>query len=373
MLVTVKLIQAATDSSLWTREYNRDLSDVLKLQGEVARAVADEIRIRIAPEERARLASARSINPQAHEAYLLGRYHLSKNNSQDWVRAIEYFERAIGLERDYAAAHAGLSDTLLQQAIFGVKAFTEVAPSARDAARKALELDEQLAEAHTSLASVKHFYEWDWAGAEQEFRRALELNPGSLIAHVAYGHLLHSIGRHDEAVREGQIAVQLDPLSSDAHTALGRFLYRARRYEEALPVLMRAVQLEPRSIGANVRLGSVYAELGRYDEALAVWEKARKIVHSVDGFWADTAYVYARMGRKQEAQKIITGRKAFPIEIAGVYAALGDKDEAFRILEQAVEERKWLLVTLKEDPPLESLHSDPRWKELLRRMNYPPE
>ncbi len=368
--VTAQLIHAATDTHLWARDYERDLTDVLKLEGEVTRAIANEIQIHVTAEESARLASARSVNPQAHEAYLLGRYHLSKNNAQDYARAVEHFERAIELAPDYAEAYAGLSDALLQQATF-VKPSNEVVPPARAAALKAIELDEQLAEAHTALGNVKYYYDWDWAGAEKEFERALELNPASLIAHIAYGHLLSSLGRHDEAVKEGQIAAQLDPLSAEAHTALGRFLYRARRYEEALPVFQRAVQLEPRSIGANTRLGSVYAALGRYNEALAVYEKAREAA-PVAGDWRDViAYVYARMGRKREARQLVSGLKDFPIDVAAVYAALDDKDEAFRILEEAIEERKQQMIVLKEDPTLDSLHSDPRWKELLRRMDFP--
>ena len=261
--VTAQLIHAATDAHLWARDYERDLTDVLKLQSEVARAVADEIRIQVTAEERARLASARSVNPQAHEAYLLGRYHFSKGNEQGWKQAIEYFERAIQLAPDYAAAYAGLSDAWRQRGVFGAADFKEVESPARAAALKAIELDEQLAEAHISLANIKYLYDWDWAGAEQEFRRALELDPGSLDAHIDYGHLLMHLGRHDEAIREGQIAVQLDPLSSGTQSSLGRFLYRARRYEEALPHLQRAVELEPRSVVANSRLGDVYAQTGQ--------------------------------------------------------------------------------------------------------------
>jgi serine/threonine protein kinase/Flp pilus assembly protein TadD len=369
--VTAQLIHGATDAHLWARDYERDLTDVLRLESEVARAVADEIRIQLTAEERARMASARSVNPQAHEAYLLGRYHLSKNNAQDWVSAIEHFRRAIGLAPDNAEAYAGLSEALVQQAVFGIKPSKENVPPARDAALKAIGLDEQLAEGHTALGNIKYYYDWDWAGAENQFERALELNPASLIVQIAYGHQLSSLGRHDEAVRKGQFAVQLDPLSSEAYTALGRFLYRARRYEEALPVLLRAVQLEPRSVGANTRLGSVYAALGNYDEALAVYEKAREVAPSIEGYRDVIGYVYARMGREEAARQIVSGMKEFPIDVAAVYAALNDKDGAFRILEEAIAERKQQLVVLKEDPTLESLHSDARWKELLRRMNFP--
>ena len=372
VLVTAKLIPAATDSPLWAREYNRDLSDVLKLQGEVARSIADEVRIHVTADERVRLTSTRSIDPQGHESYLLGRYHLSKNNVQDWAKAIEHFERAKQLVPEYAEVYAGLSDAYLQQAIFGVRTFKEAIPPARDAALKAIEFNEQLADAHTSLGNIKYYYDWDWTGAEKEFDRALELNPGNLRVRIAYGHFLHVLGRHDNAIKQGEFAVQLDPLSAEAYTSLGRFLYRARRYEEALPVLQRAVQLEPRSSGATNRLAGIYTALGRYEEALAVYDNAQKVAPSVEGYRSVIAYVYARMGRKQEAREMVRGVTVFPVDVAGVYAALDDKDEAFRILEKAIEERNTLLVTLKEEPPLESLHSDPRWQKLLQRMNFPP-
>ena len=371
--VTAQLIHPATDAHLWASEYERDLTDVLKLQSEVARAVADEIRIQVTPEERARLASARSVNPQAHEAFLLGRYHLSRANEQGWKQAIDYFERAIELAPDYAAVYAGLSDAWLQRGIFSAKDFREVESPSRAAALKAIGLDQQLAEAHTALGNIKHIYDWDWAGAEQELSRALELDPGSLDAHIDYGTLLMHLGRHDEAIKEGQIAAQLDPLSSRTQSFLGRFLYRARRYEEALPHLQRAVELEPRSVHANYRLGEVYVQLGRYEEAIAALEKNRELMPKGGELQAAVARVYALMGREHEARQMIRGVKAQPYAFARLYAALGDKDEAFRILEKAVEERNSLLVALKEDPPYENLHSDPRWKALLRRMNFPPE
>ena len=370
--VTAQLIHAATDGHLWARDYQRDLTDVLKLQSEVARAVADEIRIQVTAEERTRLASARSANPQAHEAYLLGRYHLSKDNEQGWKQAIEYFERAIEIAPDYAAAHAGLSDAWLHRGESGTVDFKEAESPVRAAALKAIALDEQLAEAHLSLARIKQHYDWDWTAAEQECRRALELDPGSLNVHTGYGYLLMHLGRLDEAIREGQIIMQLDPVSSATQSALGRFLYRAHRYEEALPHLQRAVELEPRSLTPNYRLGDLYAQLGRYDEAIAAYERSGEAIPKGGYPHAGIARVYALIGRPREARQMISGRKDNPYIIAAVYVALGDKDEAFRILEKAVEDHQFL-SPLKVEPPLESLHSDPRWKALLRHMNFPTE
>jgi serine/threonine-protein kinase len=269
--VAARLIPAAADSPSWSRDYERDESDVLKLESEVARAVADEIRIHVTADERARLASARSVNPQAQEAYLLGRYHLSKVNEQDVKEAVEYFQRAIQIAPDYAAAYAGLADAYLAQG-FTEANMTEVESLALSAALKAIELDDQLAEAHIALANIKLYY-LEWTTAERELKRALELNPGSVDAHIYYGLLVSSLGRHDEAIKEGQIAVQLDPLSAGA-SLLGRFLIRAKRYQEALPYLLRGVELEPRSARAYFRLGDNYVQLGRYDEAIATYQKA---------------------------------------------------------------------------------------------------
>lgn len=366
--VTARLIPAATDSPSWSREYDREEGDVLRLESEVARAVADEIQIQLTAEERARLGSARSVNPQAQEANLLGRYHFNKSNEEDSKRAIEYFEHAIQLAPDYAAPYAGLSDAWLERATWE-NTFKEVEAPARTAALKAIELDGELAEAHVSLAKIKLIYDLEWTTAEQEFKRALDLNQGSVDAHIYYGFLLSSLARHDEAIQQGQIAGQLDPLSSGA-SVLGRLLYRARRYQEAVPYLQRGIELEPRSARAYYRLGDTYAKLARYDEAIAAYRKIGELAPNSGYMQAGTAYVYALMGRQREARQIIKGLKANPSAVAQVCVALGDKDEAFRLLGKAIEERP-IGFFLSQDPAFESLYSDPRWQTLLRRMNLP--
>jgi tetratricopeptide (TPR) repeat protein len=227
---------------------------------------------------------------------------------------------------------------------------------------KAVELDSQLAEAHIALGNVKFNYDWDWNGAEQEFMRALELDPGNLRGHSSYGFFLMAVGRHDEAIREGWRAVELDPLSSEVQSALGRFLYRGHRIEEAVAPLQRAIELEPQDLAARFRLGEVFTQLRKYDEALSLF----------GGKSFGAARVYALTGRKQEALEIMRGVNVPPISMAAVYAALGDKDKAFQVLQKAVDNRSAHLVYLKEDPPLESLHSDPRWQALIQRMKFPP-
>jgi tetratricopeptide (TPR) repeat protein len=358
---------------LWAREYEQDLTDVLKLQTEVARSIADEIRIQVSPEERSRLASAQPMDPQAHEAYLLGRYHMDKGNESGWRQAIQYFEQAIRSMPDYAGAYAGLSTAWIQIGVFGSR-LQEAVPHARAAALKAISLNDQLAEGHSALGTILFYYDWNWTDAEQEFLRALELDPGKADTHFEYGHFLMVLGRHDEAVRQGQIAAKLDPVSPESQTSLGRFLYRARRYEEALPHLKRAVELQPESIGANFRLGDLYVALKQYDQAVATFEQG---IRTTRGAFAETTFrtgiarVYALTGKRREAEKMIEDIKGFEILRAAVYAAIGDKDRAFQLLETAVEARDEIVVVIKEDPPLELLHSDPRWKALLRRMNFP--
>jgi eukaryotic-like serine/threonine-protein kinase len=381
--ITARLIQAVNETPLRSFDYERELADVLKLQSEVARAVANEIRIQLTAEERARLASARRVNPEAHEAYLIGRYHLRRQNEADLKLAITHFERAIQLDASYAAAWAGLSVAWLQRGLWGATPFREVEPPARQAAVKALELDAGSAEGYTSLAMLKHRYEWDWAGAEHDFRRAIELDPGSVEAHRFFAFLLTALGRHAEAISEIQIAEQLDPLSSLVQSDFGSDLYFARNYEQAERRLKRAIDLDPLNYGASGRLGRVYVEMGRYADAIASLEKAKAMQSDYRRnkiYTLTLALVYARMGRREEALRMLkelqrtTDPAFFPVnDAASVWAALGNKDEAFRLLFNLVEKRSTLLIFIKVYPYFDSLHSDPRWQELLRLMNFPEE
>jgi TolB-like protein/Tfp pilus assembly protein PilF len=370
--ISIQLIHAPTDAHLWAREYERELTDVLKLQGEVARAVADEIRIQATAEERARMASAGTVNPTAHEEYLLGQYYLWKLTKDDLTRSVDHFERATRLDPGYAAAHAGLSHAWWWRGIWGGKTLKDVESPSRAAARKALELDPQLAEAHVSMGRIKFGHDWDWAGAEKDFGRALEIDPNNLDAHFFHGMLFMALGRFPESIAHLERAEELDPLSSTVQSGFGRVLYRARRFDEALSHLNRALELEPGNGGLHERLGDVYDQMGRYADALAAYEKGGggSPVHR-----ARVARIYARMGRRGEARQILEDLKAkaggrLPgVAAAGAYAALGDKDEAFKLLFAMAEQGGDALNYVKVEPPLDGLHSDPRWQALLRRMN----
>jgi TolB-like protein/DNA-binding winged helix-turn-helix (wHTH) protein/lipoprotein NlpI len=374
--ISVQLVHAATDTHLWTRDYERALTDILKVQGEVSRAVAEEIRIQITAEERARLASAGPVNPAAYQEYLLGQHYLWRLNEEDLTRAIEHFDQATRLDAQYAAAYAGLSHAWWWRGVWGAKTPKQVESLSRAAALRAVQLDPQLAEAHVSIGRIKFAYDWDWTGAEKDFGRALEIDPHNLDAHFFYGMLYMALGRFAEAIAHIESAEQLDPLSATVQSGYGRVLYRAHRFDEAILHLNQAIELEPQTAGNYHRLADVYEEMGRYDEALALHEKEDKLLGQPSGNGPDIARIFARMGRRDEARQVLPlgqmSKRAAWLSLASAYAALDDRDEAFRLLFESVAEREGLNF-VKTDPRLESLHADPRWQELLRRVNFPPD
>jgi TolB-like protein/Tfp pilus assembly protein PilF len=374
--ISIQLIHAPTDTHLWAREYEGELTDVLKLQGEVARAVAEEIRIQVTAEEGARIASAGTVNPAAHQEYLLGRYHVGKFIEEDSKRAIDHFERALQIDPKYAAAYAGLAYAWWVRGVFGSMRLKDAESPARAAARKALELDDRLADAYAIQGYLQCIYDWDWAGAENTIKHALELDPNNVDAHYTYAMLLMALGRSSEAITQIQRAADRDPFSAQIQSSFGRILYRARRFDEAISYLNRAIALEPRNLGAHARLGDVYAQMGQYAEALAAYEKGNSATGDATAISARVARVYARMGKRNEARQVLAALRKRPaglplIESAGAYTALGYKDEAFRLLFRNLEERSEVGIFVNEDPPFDELHSDPRWQVLLRRMNFP--
>ena len=369
--VTAKLVPATTDAAIWSRNYERELSDILKLQSDVAQAIAAEVRVQLTPDEQNRLASTRPIEPKAHEAYLLGRYHLAKLNESDLSRAVDYFQEAIRIEPDFADAYAGLSRVWSERGVWGAKTYAEVETPAREAARRALQIDPANSSAHTSMCMILINYDHNYSAAEEEVKRAIEIDPGSAEAYVAYGWLLQVLGRHEEVRQKMEKAEQLDPASSKIQGDFGRMLYRARKYDEAEKHLKRSIELDPNNHGSYLRLGDVYMEMGRFGDAVAMLEKSQKIqpqgAHALR-----LAVIYARMGNRQAALdslKTTSIRSAF--DLARLYTALGDPDKAFSILNESIDKHDVLLTNLKEDPGFERLHSDPRWKLILRRLNFP--
>lgn len=342
--VTVQLIHAATDRHLWAESYERDLRDVLTLQKEIARAIAGEIRARLTPHEEVRLAAGRAVNPEAHETYLLGRHQLRKVTREGTEKAIEYFQQAIQKDANHALAYAGLSEAYDTLSTFYM-APREAMPKAKAAGLKAVELDESLADAHASLGFVTLFYDWDWSGAEKEFRRALELNPSLARAHIGLAVYLATLGRLDEALQAENRAAELDPLSLSPRGYSLMPWFMSRRYAEALQRCQRALQIEPRFAHALSVQALTYSRLDRREEALASAEKAEQLTESPPVL-AWVAATYAESGKREQARKLVNklidqGSKRYVCgySIAGVYAALGEKELAYQRLEEAFLQR----------------------------------
>jgi TolB-like protein/DNA-binding winged helix-turn-helix (wHTH) protein/Tfp pilus assembly protein PilF len=375
--ITAQLIRARDDRHLWSGKYERDLGDIVTLQGEVAQAIAGQVQIKLTPQEHTSLARARPVRPQVYEAYLKGSYFLNKLTEAGLYKSIEFFSQAVELDPAYAQGYAGLSQSYVYLGIFGLRPSGEVYPKARAAAMKALQLDETVAEAHNTLADVKKGYDWDWVAAETEYKRALELNPSYSRAHSWYADYLSKMGRPGEAIAEAERARELDPISVTSNTLLGIILYRARRYDEAIRACQKALELDPSHPNALWFQALAHEQKGELPEAIA---KLKKTVSLSDAplYRALLANVYARAGERAKALSVLDELKALsqqryvsPLDIAVVYTGLGDRNSAFQWLERAYQERTMRIQELP-DPIFDSLRSDPHFQDLMRRIGLPP-
>ena len=370
--IAAQLIHAPTDTHLWVGSYDRDLGDILALQREVARAIAGEIKVAVTPTEEIRLASARRVNPETYEAYLKGMFYLNKFTPEGTEKGLKYLHQAIEKDPADPLPYAGLA---LGYSIIG----HGPAPSPEDllrakaAALKALELDNTLAEAHAALAEVKLYYDWDWAGVEQAFQRALELKPNLADAHAHYAWYLLLLGRTDEALAEMRRAQELDPLKPIYTAWLGRQYWWAGQDEEAIEEARKSLELNPDFPVGMCVLGDVYATRGMYEEAIALHQKARSVAPN----WGwSLGHTYALAGQRDEALNVLAElgeeyRQKNAWGVAEIYAALGEKDEAFRCLEVGYEYRHNWIPWMKWNRNYEPLRDDPRFGDLLRRMNVP--
>ncbi|MEW5978626.1 MAG: tetratricopeptide repeat protein [Acidobacteriota bacterium] len=373
--VTVQLIHGATDRHLWASRYEGELSDVFNLQGEVAWAVAKEIRTQVTEKERSRLAATRQVNPNAHKAYLLGRYYWNKRTKEGLEKGIEYFQRAIDEDPNYASAYAGLASCY---GVFGANFGDprEFYPQAEVNAARALQIDESLAEAHATMAGLRAFYHRDLTGALTKYRTAIELDPGFATAHQRYSLVLMAAGQVEESLAEIRHALVLDPISLSINTSLGTRLYFARRYDQAVEQLLRALEMDPSFLPARIALGEVYVQLGRHPEAIAQLKEAVKL--SREQGLASLGYAYSVAGKRREAQQVLIElgelskrRYVSPVGVAAIYSGLREKDQAFAWLKRAHQERAFDETFLLVDPRWDPLRSDPRWKSVLRSMNFP--
>ncbi len=379
--IDAQLVQAANDRHVWAESYERDLKDVLSLQDEVARDIANRIQVKLTAQESAGLSRAQPVNPEAYQRYLQGRYFWNKRSEEGFIKAIEFFEQAIAKQPDYAAAHAGLSDVY---ALLGTWPNAKISRSeatarARAAALKALEIDDTLAEAHASLASVSMLYDWNWPLAEKEFKRAIQLNPGYATAHHWYAYYCASQGRMEEAVREMRLAQQLDPLSLIINADVGEILYNSRRYDEAIEQSRKALEMDRYFAPAHNCLGLTYLAKQQYPESIAELETAVRLSGGRSDFMAFLGTAYARAGRREEARTILKQIRTGPsarydslLAVAWVLAALGERDQAFAWAEKVYPTRPMEFYLLKVRPIADPLRSDPRFQDLVRRLGLPP-
>jgi eukaryotic-like serine/threonine-protein kinase len=374
--ITAQLIDGKTDQHLWAQDYQRDLRDVLALQADVAKAIAQAVRATLTPREEAKLATVRPVDPEAQEAYLKGRYFLGEGTEDSIVKAIGYFRKSMEKDPLGARGYAGLADAYSNlRSIY--RSPHEVMPQAKAAALKAVELDDSLAEGHVSLGFVRMFYDFDWKASEREFRRAIELNPGLAEAHDGLALFLMANDRHAEASEEIERARQLDPLSPIVLGDASWVYYGARRYDRALELARQWVELEPNSPWSHTYLGLALEKTGHVDEAIHELETAAAHDRSVTILeWLGGAYATA--GRTTDARRILdelTGRAekryVCPYEIATVYAGLGEKDAAFHWLQKGIEERADCMPWIRADSKLDLLRSDPRFAGVLRGVGFP--
>ena len=377
LIIRSELVKAADGSQLWGEQYNRTVSDVLAIQDEIAKAITESLKFKLDGDDKTPLIKQPTENIQAYNLYLRGRYFWNKY-SKDWVmKAIEVFEEAISIDASYALAYCGLADAYFRLSNIHFPP-REVLPKAKEAALKALEIDENLAEAHSSLGLIKVYYDHDWEGAESEFRKALELNPYLVSAHQRYGSYLTFMGRFEESIRHYEDALSLDPFSLQINMNLATTYFLRGEYERSIALLKKTGELEPNYMPIHFVLGCVYIEQGRLEEAIAEFQ----IIHKMDkeaylalGFMG---YAYALLGRRVEAETVlnvlqdISHRKyVSPYSILVIHLALGPQERVFELLEQLLEERNDWLVWLKVSPELKGLRSDPRFKDVLNRVGFP--
>ena len=372
--ITVQLIQVRDQTDLWAESYDRELKDILTVQDSVSRTIANQIHITLTPAQQTRVRSG-NLDPEAYEAYLKGRYYWNKRTGDGLQKALLYFQQAINRDPSYGAAYSGLADCNSGLAWHGFKSPAEALPKAKAAALKAIEIDPESAEAHASLGLVLT-HRWDWAGAEAEFKHALRLDPRYANAHHWYGDYLSIMARHDEALLEAHQALELDPLNLMIGTWVGRRYYLARKYDLAIDQGRNTEELDANFAAAHLLLGESYVQVGLRDQGLAELQTAASLSGNSPLYLAQVAVADASAGKKTEAlqivaqlQSISSSQYVSPYGLAQIYAALGDKELTFKWLQNAYDDRAVWMSYLAVDPVFDSLRSDERFQDLLRRVH----
>jgi TolB-like protein/Tfp pilus assembly protein PilF len=379
LLVGAELVDVQNGWRLWGEQYNRKLADIFSVEEEMSQEISEKLRVQLSGADRSLLAKRYTQSTDAYQDYLKGRYHLNRLTEDGLRKAIEYFERAIERDENYALAYTGLADSFGLLGFMGLAPAADVMPKAKEAARRAIAIDDGLAEGHASLAGVFKNYDWDWAGAEREYAKALDLNPRFANGHRMYASFLAAVGRARESSNASRLALELDPFSLPIRVEGAYNLYMGRDYERALEEVLRTLDLEPQFAPAQSILGCIYEQKGRYDEAITAIERARDLSGAHPATQASLIHILAAAGRMQEARDFLnkledlSGRRhVSSFWMALAYAGVGDTSAALDELHKAFEQRDVILVWLGTEPRLDPLRAEPRFAELVRRMGLSP-
>jgi eukaryotic-like serine/threonine-protein kinase len=376
LIIKAELVDASDGTHLWGEQYNRPLSDIFSIEEEISKEISDKLRLKLSGAQKKQLTKRYTENTRAYQHYLKGRFYWNKRTAEGLTKGIEYFKQAIEIDPGYALAFAGLADSYNILASYSALAPREAFPRAKNAATRALELDDKLAEAHTSMAFVKFGYDWDWPGAEREFKQAIQLNPGYSYSHNFYAVLLAALGRFEEAFSQTKYAYELDPLSLPINTNLGWLLYLGRRYEDAILQYQKTIDLDDGFALAHRRLAQTYQQVQRYSDAAAEFRKAWALSGDDDvELLTARGHFYATVGDIAKVQEILKQLEEFAKSryvpsylIARIYLGLGERDRAFELLEKALDERYGYLAYLNVEPMFDIVKDDPRFSDLAHRV-----
>jgi TolB-like protein/Tfp pilus assembly protein PilF len=378
LTIGTELVDVANGWRLWGEQYNRKLADVVAIQEEIAHEIFERLRLSLTGDEKKRVNKRPTLDAQAYQDYLRGQFYWNKRTADGVKKGIEYFQRAIERDPGYTLPYVGLADCYNILGFYAYAAPRDAFPKAKAAALKALEIDGALTEAHASLAYGRLYYEWDWAGAEREFKGVVERNPTYATGHLYYGNLLGAMGRLGEAAEQFEKGREIDPLSLIINTSVGWTFYFSRQYEHAVESLRKTMEIDAHFAYAHAMLGKSYLQLGRFQEAIAELQVASELSGASSLYLAMLGHAFAVSDNSAEAQKILNqlieqSSRSYVSSygVAEVYSGLGDKDQAFEWLEKAYEERARTMVMLKVEPELDPVRSDTRFQHLLQRMNFP--
>jgi TolB-like protein/Tfp pilus assembly protein PilF len=378
LTVSVELVDVRDNKQLWGEQYQRKVSDLLAVERDIAQEITGNLRLKLSGPEQSRVARHYAVNPEAYPLYLKGRYFWNKFTPADHQRATEYFNQAIAKDPTFALAYVGLADTYGASATNSWISPLEGYAKAKAAVKKALEIDDTLAEAHPTLGALTMFYDLDWAVAEREYKRAFELNSNYILAYELYAYLLSATGRPDEAIDMAKRGLKVDPLSVVLSNDTGQAYYLARRYDEAAKQYQKSLELDPNDPTAYIALGAIYEQKGMYDQAIAGYQKAITGSERTCIILGSLGHAYAASGRSGEALKILDELKEMAkqkyvsaYDLAVLYTGLGDKDHAIEQLNKAYEERAGWIINLRVEPLFDPLRSDPRFADLVRRVGLP--